>query len=244
MSHRWRRVHLPLTSSTQEDVQAMAEAGAPAGTVVRADAQTHGRGRGDRAWASPQGGLWFSALLRPRRTTWGLLPILAGVSVASVLAVQGLDARVKWPNDVLVDDRKVCGVLLSGRTGEAPHAVLGVGLNANLDVGDLPDAVRGHATTTREELGRDLPVPELLDGVLEALALRLDRWERGEDEALVEEWERLAWGLGSAVILADGTRGTVEGLEEDGALRVRPREEGTVRVTDGDAVTWLAWDGR
>ncbi len=245
MGESWRRVHLPVTGSTQEDVHRLAEAGAPAGTVLRADVQTHGRGRGEHGWSSPRGGLWLSLLLRPRRRSWGLLPILAGVSVAAVIAPHGVDARVKWPNDILVEDRKVCGILLTGRTasgadGRAGHAVLGIGLNANLNVEDLPPDVRDHATTLRAETGKDIPLPDLQDTVLGSLAPRLDRWEAGEDTRLVEEWRRWAWGRGTEVELPDGTRGTAEDLAEDGTLVVRRGSGATVRVTDGESLRWLA----
>ena len=127
------------TGSTNADVAAAARAGAAEGLVVAAELQTAGRGRGDRTWQAPlRSGLAVSVLLRPPfpRDTWGWLPLLAGLSVVTPLAAMSeLELSLKWPNDVLVDDRKLAG-LLAEVVGDA--VVVGFGLNVSLRADELP----------------------------------------------------------------------------------------------------------
>lgn len=232
-----RRVRIPETASTQDDVLEAAQAGAPEGLAVRADRQTAGRGRAGAGWASPEGGLWFSLLLRPQRRDWGILPLAAGLGVAAALVTRGHRAQVKWPNDVYVDRRKVAGVVLEGRTGPNPHAALGVGVNADLEAKDLPAEVRPGATTLRELEGSRVDLEQLWDGVLWALEARYERFEDHGDEALMAEWRDRTRDVGEPVRV-DGAEGEVAGVTELGALRVRAGGGERV-VTDPGAVTWL-----
>jgi len=149
-----------LLDSTQRAAVELAAAGAQEGTTVIADGQTAGVGRGGRAWHSPRGmGVWLSLVLRPRLEprAAGLISVWAAVSVAEVLEAVGL-ARVgiKWPNDVLVGGKKVCGVLtqssVRGRGFE--YAVVGIGLNTSQGADDFPPELQGKATSVALELGR------------------------------------------------------------------------------------------
>ena len=157
----WRAVEVTgLTGSTNADLLERAAGGAPEGSVLVAEAQTAGRGRMGRAWISPPGaGLMFSVLLRPEAVPparRGWIPLLAGVAIASaVAAVAGLDARLKWPNDVLVGDKKLAGILAEQAAGAI---VVGVGLNVSTRRDELPAetatslAIEGAARTGRQEL--------------------------------------------------------------------------------------------
>ena len=161
----WRVEVLGVTGSTNAVVAERALAGEPAGLVVVAEAQTAGRGRLDRSWVSPpRAGLTLSVLVRPDLPPvhWPWLPLLAGLAVSTALREQAeLDAVLKWPNDVLVDDRKLCGVL--AEVPEPGAAVLGIGLNVTTRPHELPDtgptpptsvAVAGGSTTDRDTLLR------------------------------------------------------------------------------------------
>ena len=161
----WRVEVLPVTGSTNAVAAERALAGEPSGLVVVAEAQTAGRGRLDRSWVSPpRAGLTMSVLVRPDLppVRWPWLPLLAGLAVSTALREQAeLDAVLKWPNDVLVDDRKLCGVL-----AEVPQqgaAVLGIGLNVTTRAHELPPtaptpptsvAMAGGSTTDRDTLLR------------------------------------------------------------------------------------------
>ncbi len=186
------RLHHRVTDSTSDRARALASAGAPHGTLVTAGEQRSGRGRQGRVWKAPAGqGLLLSLVLRE----WPpLLPIAAAVAVADVA---GPGARIKWPNDVLLDGRKLAGVLGEGRPQEG-WAVLGIGLNVAVRLADLPAELRDQAATmglapgALERVLGDLldalerrlgqPATELLADyrARDALAGRAVRWERGE----------------------------------------------------------------
>lgn len=144
---RFDRVNsLPATGSTNADVAALARAGGPEGFVLIADEQTSGRGRLDRTWASPPGAsLAMSLLLRPPASSggaWGWLSLIAGMAVTRGLReLSGAGERItlKWPNDVLVDGLKVCGILSERvETPDGPAAIVGIGINLRLEADELP----------------------------------------------------------------------------------------------------------
>jgi BirA family biotin operon repressor/biotin-[acetyl-CoA-carboxylase] ligase len=214
------RVHHRVTDSTSDRARALALAGAPHGTLVTAGEQRCGRGRQGRTWSAPPGrALLMSIVLRE----WPpLLPIAGAVAVADVA---GPRAAIKWPNDVLVDGRKLAGVLGEGRHQEG-WAVLGIGLNVAVRVDDLPLELRERAASLGLEpdaieptlqlllprLERRLaqPTPALLADyrARDALAGRPVRWERGEGIARgVDDAGRLL------VELADGTRSALDAGE-------------------------------
>ena len=193
---------VPETGSTNADVAAAAAAGAPEGLVLVAEHQTAGRGRADREWsAAPRSGLTFSALLRPpapTRSLWGWLPLLTGLSVAAPLTrLSGLDLGLKWPNDVLVADRKVAG-LLAEVVGDA--VVLGVGINVSLREDELPVP-----TATSLQLAGSAVVDRepLLRAVLRDLAVRYRAWCDADGDAgaagLLEEYRASCVTIGRDV---------------------------------------------
>ena len=157
-------LHLRATSSTSDRARALAQAGAPHGTLVTAAEQSAGRGRQGRSWSAPAGSsLLMSVVLHDPPD---LLPLAAGIAVARVC---GEAARIKWPNDVLLDDRKVAGILAEGRPQEG-WAVLGIGVNVALDVGELPPELHATAAT----LGLTAAdVPRVLERLLRELETTL-----------------------------------------------------------------------
>jgi BirA family transcriptional regulator, biotin operon repressor / biotin---[acetyl-CoA-carboxylase] ligase len=200
------RLHLRETTSTNDRARALAAAGAPHGTLVTAAAQTAGRGRQGRTWSAPPGqALLMSLVLRhPRR----LLPLAAAVAVAETA---GPRARIKWPNDVQLDGRKVAGILAEGRPQEG-WAVLGVGLNVAVRPGDLPAELRDTAGTLGLEPSDVEPLlGRLLGAVGRAIAL--------EDEALLGAWRARDALLGREIAWAGG-RGRAAGIDGGGRLLV------------------------
>jgi len=207
------RLHLRSVGSTNERARELAEADAPHGTAVTAGEQTAGRGRQGRGWSTPPGSAIALSLVI--RDPDPLLSLRAGLAVADLA---GAGARVKWPNDVLLDGRKVAGVLVEGRP-QAGWAVLGIGVNAALDLELLPEELRGVAGT----LGlapRELP--RALDELLRALEARLA--EPG-DVTLAALRERDA--LAGRPLRWEGGAGTGAGIAADGALLVR-RADGSL----------------
>lgn len=187
MEYRVRRVE--RTGSTNADVLAAAAAGEPEGLVVVAGTQTAGRGRQGRTWESPPGGgLWFTVLVRPDEVPvarFGWLPLLAGVALAEAVQEKAkVEAGLKWPNDLLIEERKCAGILAEA-TGTGGVA-LGIGLNTNLGEDELPPAPAGvRATSLRARTGSAVDNEELLAGVLDRLAVRYAEWRTyaGDAEA-------------------------------------------------------------
>jgi BirA family transcriptional regulator, biotin operon repressor / biotin---[acetyl-CoA-carboxylase] ligase len=236
---RWRPEVLAASPSTNAVVAARLRAGEPEGLVVVADHQTAGRGRLDRSWVTPAGAaLTFSVLLTPDEAPvarWPWLPLLTGVAVAEgVRRTVGLDVVLKWPNDVLVGDRKVCGILVE--RVEGPHgagAVVGVGLNVAQRPDELPVAT---ATSLAEVAGSAVDRVNLLAGVLGALAQRYDAWRHARGDAtelLHSAYTRLCDTLGRTVRvqLPGGSDLTGEAIGVDG--------DGRLLVRTGDRVTAL-----
>ena len=208
------RYHLRATDSTNERARALAAAGAPHGTLVTAAEQSAGRGRQGRTWSAPAGhALLMSVIVRdPPR----LLPLVAAVAVAETA---DREARIKWPNDVQIDGRKVAGILVEGRPQER-WAVLGIGLNVALRVEDLPPELHETATTMGREPGEVEPV---LRGLLASLG---DWLEAGED-AVLAAWRRRD-ALNGNEVRWGANGGIAEGVDDDGRL--------LVRLADGDQV--------
>jgi BirA family biotin operon repressor/biotin-[acetyl-CoA-carboxylase] ligase len=220
------RRHLRETTSTNEVARGLAAAGAPHGTLVTAAHQTAGRGRQGRTWTAPAGQtLLLSLVLRDADP---LLPLRAGLAVADLA---GAAARVKWPNDVLLEGRKVAGVLVEGRPQEG-WTVVGIGVNVALDLAAMPEELRA----TAGSLGR--PVHELglaLGELLGHLERRLGE-PAGEAVGALRERDAL---LGRAVSWAGGS-GTGAGIDERGCLRVRLVDGRHVLLDAGEVRTSTA----
>lgn len=241
--------------STNDVAAVFAERGAREGCVVAANAQTAGRGRHGRSWASPPGaGLYVSAVLRPARAAVPALTIAAGVAVADgIQAATGLSLILKWPNDVYARDRKVAGVLaeasasamsyvepdLQVRLPPVHYVVLGFGINV-MPAAYPPD-VATRATSLEGELGRGVDPGLLLAECLASLARRYADLQEGRSALVIEAWRaRAAPTLGRRVRWdAGGTtcEGVAENINESGALIVRT-STGIVAVTAGE-VTWI-----
>ena len=215
------RVHLRRTESTNTVARELAARGVPHGTLVSAREQTSGRGRQGRAWTAPAG----SALLCSWviRDPSPLLSLAAGVAVAELAGEQAL---LKWPNDVLIDGRKLSGILVEGRPQER-WAVLGIGLNVALRPEDLPPELRDRAAT----LGL---APSELEPTLDRLQRLLERWlpaPAAEILAAVRARDAL---LGRPVRWEQGS-GTGAGIDDDGRLLVR-LADGSITALDAGEV--------
>jgi BirA family biotin operon repressor/biotin-[acetyl-CoA-carboxylase] ligase len=214
------RVHVRCVDSTNRLARALAEDGAPHGTLVSTDEQLAGRGRQGRRWSAPAGqALLCSWVIRdPGR----LISLAAGVAVAQAC---GPRAQLKWPNDVLIEGRKVSGILVEGRPQEH-WAVLGIGLNAAVEPSQMPPELRDSAGTLG--LGRDQLEPLLL-----SLCKLLDRWLAApEQDVLAAVRERDAL-LGEAVAWDQGS-GTAAGIDSDGRLLVAVERGGSVALDAGE----------
>ena len=227
--------------STNDEALAWAASDAPDLSVVIADEQTAGRGRLDRKWFTPKGtALALSVVLRPAPEEGPHLTRIVGLAalaVTTALQKRGLDARIKWPNDILIHGRKVCGILVeSVWSGEdVDGVVIGVGVNALQ--GSVPpgETLKFPATSLEEEVGQPVDRVELLHNILASLIELRPRL--GTDE-FITEWDRLLAFRGENVqVETEKTStivGEIHGLEADGSLRIRNEHGEFVTVRFGD----------
>lgn len=219
-------VYRERVGSTNDLARELAERGAPEGTVVLAEVQTRGRGRLGRRWRSPRGGLWFSLVLRP-----DVAPaLLSGLSLVVACAVAralreetGAPIQVRWPNDLVLHDRKLGGILVEVGTG---WVVVGIGINVNVPLAKLPRDVRETATSLLESLGHPVDPEALLQRVLVELEGSYAAYRRGEP--LRREWRAFSSLLGRRVqiLLPEGAfEGEAMDIDPDGALVVRTQRE-------------------
>ena len=226
--------------STQSEVQRLAAEGAPEGTVVTARHQRAGRGRrGHEWWDAPGESLLVSVLLRPSAPPAAVpqLSLVGGLAVAEALATAGVAARIRWPNDLLVDGRKVCGILAeasSDGAGRVQHVILGIGINLNQT--EFPGALAERATSLRLVTGRVHDAGAVLAVVLAHLERRYAAWQAGGFAALRAAWLAHALLPGQIVRLPDGTRGVGEDVGEDGTLLARASDGRLVAVVSGEAI--------
>lgn len=224
--------------STNEIARGLSDDGAESGTIVLARAQSAGRGRSGRSWFSPEGGLYLSMLFRPRRTSVPpLATILAGLGIALELSrrVSPNSVSIKWPNDLVIDGRKLGGVLSETHTGDdgAPRLVVGVGLNVAET--EWPGALAREAIALDEVA--ELPLPEVADAVIAGL----ERWLPDLPDALtsaqLDELDRRDWLKNRRVALDTGGEeplvGQGAGIAPDGAFLFRPDRGALRRVTTG-----------
>jgi BirA family biotin operon repressor/biotin-[acetyl-CoA-carboxylase] ligase len=218
--------------STQSIAFALADAGAADGTTVVADYQNEGRGRRGRAWFAPAGtALLASIVVRPRvePRDLPLYSFAAALATAdAIAALAGVAPRLKWPNDVLVEDRKVSGILLESRvTPPRGEAVVAIGIGLNLRQTEFPEELRAGATSLLIATGRTIATEAALDAVTGALATWRARLERDGFAPLRARWLEVADTIGRRVEV-DGVAGVAVDLASDGALviadgRVRRR---------------------
>ena len=227
--------------STNDRASELADEGALSGEVVVAETQTSGRGRRGRAWASPaRKNLYFSVVLRPELPPSRApeLTLVASVAICDVLRQAGVDAGIKWPNDLLVSGRKIAGILteLAADPDRVEWVVLGVGVNVNARREDFPDELRAEATSVLIERGQAAPRALFAAACFTALEGWLDRHAEEGFGPIREAWRARAVTLGREVsVRVDGREltGTAEDIDETGALLVRTAA-GVERILSGD----------
>ena len=233
------------TNSTNDIVEKLARDGVKEGAVVFAEAQTRGRGRLGRKWLSPaRRGLWFSVLLRPdlRPQAATQLTVAAATALCRAIRAQTeLTPQVKWPNDILINGRKVAGVLteLAAEIDHVKHLILGIGVDVNLKASEFPAELKKVATSLKIESGRHLNRIDLAAAILRELDADYHRIQRGRFAEVADEWEEQCITLGHRVRIHIGNReitGRAEALDDDGALLVRTEHGHLERIIGGDVM--------
>jgi BirA family biotin operon repressor/biotin-[acetyl-CoA-carboxylase] ligase len=236
--------------STNTEAARQAARGAPEGLCIVAGEQTEGRGRQQRVWLSPPGaGLYFSIVLRPRLDArlWPLITLMSSLAVADALSEAcQLETDIKWPNDVLANGRKVCGILAETVETENGRAVI-VGIGINLKQGAFPAELKDVATSVEAEVGSAPVLEELLRSLTHSIARRYDALHQSTGAAeLLGEWSaRSSYAEGMRVRVAlegETLEGITRGLASDGALRVET-DAGEIRIVRAGDVTALRRKG-
>ena len=232
-----RVIYYPSLMSTMDVARREAQQQASEGMVVIADEQTAGRGRGKRVWLSPKGSIALSIVLYPDAVSLPFLIMLASLAVVhSIEAVTGVKSQIKWPNDILVNGKKVSGILIESRVrrDRVDYAIIGIGVNVNLRVGDFPE-IAPMATSLSDELGKGVSRLSLIRRLLieiEKLYLTLPA-----GRPIYEEWRDNLETLGKKVQVRSGKIthiGIAESVALDGSLQLRHSDGSLTQIVGGD----------
>ncbi|MDH5768972.1 MAG: biotin--[acetyl-CoA-carboxylase] ligase [Nitrospirota bacterium] len=229
--------------STNTIATQLAEKGAQEGTVVLADSQEKGRGRLGRHWVSPPGvNVYMSIILRPKIKPEDvtLLTIMAAVGCTSALRkMTGLNVTIKWPNDLTVSDKKIGGILTEVKT--APEriifAIMGIGINVNMDSNAFPDEIKQIATSVKNETDRLYPREIIIAEVFNEISPRYKTLNEMKKNMLLSEWQKMTSTLGRKVQVIIGNEtftGLAESIDDDGMLKLRLPDGMLKKISTGD----------
>lgn len=229
------------TDSTQNLAISLASKPGSHGAVVIAEQQKGGRGRQKRKWLSPKGGIWLSVVLKPviptARIT--LLPFVAALAVCDSIKATGLDAKLKWPNDVMVSGKKVAGILLdiSAEADHVNYAVVGIGINANVDSKEISARLDGvKITSISDELGQTTSRLDLTRSLLENLERYYLEMEQRGAGIILQQWRKNSDMLGRKVAVTHNgktTQGMAADINDDGSLLLQTNS-GDINIISGD----------
>ncbi|AUB56046.1 biotin--[acetyl-CoA-carboxylase] ligase [Methanobacterium subterraneum] len=234
--------HYSEVDSTNNVAKELAEKGAVEGTIVIAESQRRGKGRRGKKWLSPSGGVWMTIILRPDIPTSQapLLTLLTGVAVAETLTHEcGLDVGIKWPNDILIGDKKVCGILTEAiaRKGGLDYVVVGIGIDLNVDVDEFPPDLRKGATSLKNELEKEIPGEKLVQNFLLNFENLYQNFKEGQLSEILNQWRSLSTTIGSTVEVKKrgGTiRGEAVGITRDGILILEMDDGSLQKIISGE----------
>ena len=236
------RIYEELTS-TNDKIREFAEAGADEGLAILANEQTGGRGRLSRKWDSPPNmGLWFSILLRPNLNLKksGLLPLTAAVAVADGIERElAIKPQTKWPNDLLLQGKKFCGILSEAKIIEDnfKFIILGIGINLNQKLQNFPDTFRSHATSLSLHVNKKIDKTALLAKILESFEKWYHELAKKRFNSILKEWKTRCAHLGSQVKIVtpnEEITGIAEDISKNGLLLLRTQDGERKEILAGD----------
>ena len=229
-------------ASTSDVAKDLATLGAKEGTIVIAEVQTCGRGRLGRDWLSPKGGIWLSIVLRPEikaKDTFKITFLTAVAVAKTIRKMFKLNAEIEWPNDVLVNGKKVCGILTetSIRGETADFVIVGVGVNTNFDVALFPEHLKNTVTTLAAEIKKEVDREKILHNLLEELDVYYRMFKENKFDSILEEWKQLNRLFGANVEVVsfnEKIMGQAVNVDQNGALVVKLADGTTRKVYSGD----------
>ena len=235
----------PKVFSTNTLAKFLASKGAEDGTAVIAEVQTKARGRSGKKWESPKGGIWLSLVLRPNLppSKASLITLATGVAVAKTLISLGVDAKIKWPNDVLVKGKKISGILTeaSATLNEIDYIIVGVGIDINFKVEELDPELHDTVTTLNEELGKDFNENDIIALFLKEFEDIYDNYKSGNVEDILGQWRILSDTIGKYVEirhpLGKVNYGYAIGINKEGCLIIEEADGQIEKMISGECRT-------
>ena len=215
------------------------------GSVIISEKQTAARGRSGKAWESPLGGVWLSIVLNPH-VDYSKLPLITlatGVAVAKTLERIGIEnPEIKWPNDIIINDKKVCGILTEAVTkfNTIESVIIGVGIDANLDIEQFPEELKAGTTTLEKELGRKGSENLLIKIFLEEFEEISELFDHEGFEEILKEWRKRSYSIGKIVEVREPFNKTYDayvlGISREGALVVEKIDGTLEKVISGECI--------
>ena len=231
--------------STNSIAKFLANHSAEDGTVLISEIQTKARGRSGKKWEAPDGGIWMSLILRPQvpPARIGLITLATGVAIAKSIRSLGLDAKIKWPNDVLIHGDKISGVLteVNATFNEIDWIVVGIGIDSNISLEDFSEDIRPGTTTLTEELPAEIDENELIAIFLNEFEEVYKLYKDGEVEAILKDWRELSDTIGKYVNITQTggkiTQGYVVGINNEGSLIIERQDGVLEKIISGELRT-------
>ncbi len=215
------------------------------GSVVISEKQTKARGRSGKNWESPLGGVWLSLILNPKvdHSKIPLITLATGVAVENTLKkIDIKNAEIKWPNDILINDKKVCGILTEAVTSfnTIENVIIGVGIDVNMAVENFPEELQENMTTLNDEFGEKIDENLLIKTFLEEFEKISEQFLNGEYEAILKEWRKNAYTIGKIVEIHESFSkpydAYVLGISRDGSLVVEKIDGTLSKVISGECI--------
>lgn len=234
--------HYSEVDSTNNVAKELAEKGSPEGTIITAESQRSGKGRRGKKWISPHGGVWMTIILRPDIPTSQapLLTLLTGVAVAETLKREcNLEVGIKWPNDILIGDKKVCGILTEASASKRglDYVVVGIGIDLNVNVDDFPPELREGATSLQRELEKEISGVKLVQNFLLNFENFYNDFKNGQFQHILNQWRRLSTTIGSTVEVQKRgrtVRGEAVGITKEGVLILEMPDGSLRKIISGE----------
>ena len=232
-------------SSTNTVARFLSENGAENGSVVISECQSSARGRSGKSWESPIGGAWMSIILNPDvdHSKLPLITLATGVAVANTLEHIGVEnVEIKWPNDIMINDKKVCGILTEAvaKFNTIENIIIGVGIDANVDIEKLPEELQNGTTTLEKELGRKGSENLLIKTFFEEFEKICELFIHEEYETILKEWRKRSYTIGKIVEVKKPFNknfdGYVIGISKEGALVVEKIDGSLEKVISGECI--------
>lgn len=230
--------------STNNIAKMMAENGAKEGSIVIADKQIKGKARGGKKWESPDGGLWLSIVLRPKSfpSKAPIMTLATGVAVAKTLQSLGIDAGIKWPNDILIGDKKICGILTEANTtfNVLDYIIVGIGLDSNVEIDLFTNDVKKRVTTMKKELNEEVSNIKFIELFLKNFDEVYTKFKDKKIIEILNEWRKLSTTIGKKVEIRQPLgrvyHGDAIGINNEGMLIIEEEDGNLRRIVSGECI--------